>query len=158
MPNKPLPNKQLPDSPLPRAQRVVSWVAQVGVAVILGQTLFFKLTYAPETQYIFESLGGRPAATFAALVELAAVVLLLVPRTAALGGAVALGVISGAIATHLGPLGIEVLNPETGEGDGGFLFVLALIVFGLSATVVAIRRAELPVVGARFRGEGAVTA
>ena len=40
----------------------VPWAAQVVVALILLQTLYFKFTYAPETAYIFEGRGGRPAA------------------------------------------------------------------------------------------------
>ncbi|HEX9799153.1 MAG TPA: DoxX family protein [Thermoanaerobaculia bacterium] len=128
-----------------RARRA-SWVAQVAVAAILGQTLFFKFTGAPESIYIFEKLGLEPWGRIGSgMAELLAAVLLLVPATPALGAIVALGVISGAIASHLGPLGIEV------QGDGGLLFGLALAVFAGSALVVWLRRRELPLVGARFR-------
>ena len=128
-----------------RARRA-SWVAQVAVAAILGQTLFFKFTGAPESIYIFEKLGLEPWGRIGSgMAELLAAVLLLVPVTPALGAIVALGVISGAIASHLGPLGIEV------QGDGGLLFGLALAVFAGSALVVWLRRRELPLVGARFR-------
>jgi uncharacterized membrane protein YphA (DoxX/SURF4 family) len=131
--------------PGPRwAPRVVPWVAQVVVAVILAQTLFFKFTYAPETRFIFESRGGRPAATLVGLAELACVVLLLIPRTAATGAALALAVIGGAILTHLTSLGVEVRNPDTGEGDGGLLFVLALVVAVGSLVVLAYRWRQLP--------------
>lgn len=85
----------------PWAARVVPWAAQVVAAVIPAQTLVFKSTYAPETRYIFESRGGRPAATLVGPAELACVVLLLVPRTAAVGAALSLGVIGGALFTHL---------------------------------------------------------
>ena len=61
---------------------VISWAAQIIVAGILLQTLFFKFTYAPETQVIFAERGGRAAATVVGLVELVCVVLLLLPRTA----------------------------------------------------------------------------
>src|SRR5262249_23595288 len=100
----------------------VSWVAQVVVALILAQTLFFKFTYAPETRVIFADRGGRPAATAVGLVELLCVALLLIPRTAAVGAALSLAVIGGAIFTHLTSLGIQVVDPATGEGDGGLLF------------------------------------
>jgi hypothetical protein len=123
----------------------VSWAAQLVVAAILAQTLFFKFTAAPESVYIFSTLGLEPWGRIGSgLAELVAVVLLLVPATAALGGLVALGVIAGAIASHLGPLGIEV------QGDGGLLFTLACVVLAASALVVWLRRRELPVVGARF--------
>jgi uncharacterized membrane protein YphA (DoxX/SURF4 family) len=123
---------------------IVPWAAQILVAVILAQTLFFKFTYAPETRYIFESRGGRPAATLVGLVELVCVVLLLIPRTAPLGAALALAVIGGAIVTHLTSLGIEVKNPDTGEGDGGLLFGLALAVAAGSLVVLAFRWRQLP--------------
>ena len=126
------------------------WAAQVVVAVILAQTLFFKFTYAAETRYIFESRGGRPAATLVGLAELACVLLLLVPRTAAVGAALALGVIGGALFTHLTALGVEVKNPDTGEGDGGLLFGLAVAVAVGSLVVLAFRWRQLPFVG-RFR-------
>jgi LPXTG-motif cell wall-anchored protein len=130
-----------------RASRIATWVAQVGVAVILAQTLYFKFTYAPETQVIFADRGGRPAATLVGLVELLCVMLLLVPRTAAVGAALALAVISGALLTHLTALGIAVVDPATGESDGGLLFLLAVLVAVGSLIVLVIRRRELPLVG-----------
>lgn len=126
---------------------LVSWAAQIVVALILAQTLFFKFTYAPETRAIFESRGGRPAATLVGMAELACVILLLIPRTAALGAALALAVIGGAILTHLTSLGIEVKNPDTGEGDGGLLFGLALTVAAGSLVVLAYRWKQLPLLG-----------
>jgi uncharacterized membrane protein YphA (DoxX/SURF4 family) len=123
---------------------VVPWAAQIVVAVILAQTLFFKFTYAPETRYIFESRGGRPAATLVGLLEFLCVVLLLVPRCAGVGAVLALGVIGGALTTHLTSLGIEVRNPDTGEGDGGFLFGLAVAVAVGSLVVLWYRWRQLP--------------
>jgi hypothetical protein len=123
---------------------VVPWAAQVAVALILAQTLYFKFTYAPETQVIFHDRGGRPAATLVGLVELACVVLLLVPRTAALGALLSLLVISGALFTHLTSLGVAVVDPATGESDGGLLFGLAVVVAVGSLVVLGFRWAELP--------------
>jgi uncharacterized membrane protein YphA (DoxX/SURF4 family) len=120
--------------------RIVPWIAQCGVAAILAQTLFFKFTYAPETQQIFANWGGRPIATLVGILELIAAILLLVPRTAAYGASLALLIISGAIFTHLTSLGIEV------NGDGGFLFGLALAVAFGSLVVLAFRWRQLPFV------------
>jgi hypothetical protein len=120
------------------------------VALILAQTLFFKFTYAPETQVIFAHVGGRPAATAVGIVELLCVILLLVPRTAGIGAALALVVISGAIFTHLTSLGIQVVDPATGEADGGFLFGLAVLVAIGSAVVLVFRWRQLPFVGHLF--------
>src|SRR6185369_10241619 len=104
---------------------IVSWICQIAAAAILGQTLFFKLTYAPETQWIFgEKLHvGRAGATATAIVELICVVLLLIPRTAFYGAILAMMTMAGAIVSHLAILGIDV------KGDGGLLFYLALTAF-----------------------------
>jgi|SRR6516225_1876330 len=130
---------------LSKTQLGLSWVLQLTAAAILMQTLFFKFTGADESVYIFSALGAEPWGRIGSgVVELIASVLLLVPSTASLGAVIALGVMSGAILSHLLVLGVAV------KGDGGLLFGLALIVFASSATVLAIRRAQLPVVGHYF--------
>jgi hypothetical protein len=120
--------------------RRLARVARLVAAAILAQTLFFKLTYAPETRVIFGDIGGRPAATFAALVELACVVLLLRRSTAGLGGLLALGTMTGAVATHLLLVGVVIADPVTGQGDGGLLFGLALVTAAASAFVAWTER------------------
>ena len=129
---------------LSRRMKVLSWVLQAVVAVILLQTLFFKFTGAPESVYIFSKLGAEPWGRIASGVfELVAAVLLLFPRTVAVGALMSLGVISGAIFSHLTVLGVAL----TEVGDHGELFALALVVFVGSAVVLFIRRRELPFVG-----------
>lgn len=135
------------DCPVHKYVVIVPWSAQILIAVLLAQTLYFKFTYAPQTRYIFEPLGGRPVATLVGLVELLAVVLILIPRTAALGALLALGVIGGAIMTHLTTLGIVVVDPETGERDGGLLFSMALAVAFAALVVLWYRWTELPLIG-----------
>ena len=131
--------------------KVLSWVLQAAVAVILLQTLFFKFTGAPESVYIFSKLGAEPWGRIASGVfELIAATLLLFPRAAAVGALMSLGVISGAIFSHLTRLGIAL----TEVGDRGELFALALVVFAGSAAVLFIRRRELPFVGALLSGDG----
>jgi len=125
--------------------RRVSWGLQLLAALILGQTLFFKFTAAPESVYIFNQLGAEPWGRLGSgVVELVAVVLLLVPRTAALGGLLGAAVMSGAVVSHLTKLGLVV------QGDGGLLFVLAVVTLGCCGLVVWLRRGELPFVGRRF--------
>jgi uncharacterized membrane protein YphA (DoxX/SURF4 family) len=133
-----------------RAARLVPWLFQGMAALILAQTLFFKFTYAPETQVIFAERGGYPAAVAVGILELVCVVLLLIPRTAALGAVLSLFVISGAIFTHLTSLGIQVTDPATGEGDGGLLFGLAVLVAVGSVVVLAFRWRQLPGLGRLF--------
>lgn len=130
---------------LSRRTKVLSWVLQAVVAVILLQTLFFKFTGAPESVYIFSKLGAEPWGRIASGVfELIAAALLLFPRTAVFGALMSLGVISGAIFSHLTKLGVAL----TEVGDRGELFALALVVFAGSAVVLFIRRRELPFLGA----------
>jgi len=130
----------------------VSWVAQLTVAGILLQTLFFKFTGAEESVYIFTTLGrfvhvagvepwGRIGS---GVIELIAGLMLLVPATASLGAGLAMGVMAGAIASHILVLGVEV------KGDGGLLVALALTAFVGSVVVLVLRRSQIPVVGRLF--------
>jgi hypothetical protein len=120
-------------------QTRVSWVLQVAAAVIMGQTLFFKFSGAPEPIYIFTTLGAEPYGRWLAGVsELVAVVLLLWPVMAGVGALLGVGVMSGALLAHLTTkLGIEVL------GDGGLLFSLGVVVWVACAVIVFIRRNQL---------------
>jgi putative oxidoreductase len=123
--------------------QTLSWILQLAVAGILLQTLFFKFTGAAESVWIFSTLGMEPWGRYASgIAELIASVLLLVPGCAAFGALLALGVIAGAIVSHLAILGIEV------QGDGGLLFALAIIVFISSLAILALRWRELPFAGA----------
>ena len=118
----------------------VLWGLQLVTAAILGQTLFFKFTAAPESVYIFTTMGLEPYGRIGSgVVELIAAILLLVPSLAWLGSLIALGVISGALMSHLTKLGIVVQN------DGGELFALAVIVFVCSLTILFLRRKEVPI-------------
>ena len=65
-----------------------------------------------------------------------------------MGAVLTMGVMAGAILSHLVVLGIEV------KGDGGLLFGLALTAFIGSALVLVLRRAQLAVV-VRFLPTGA---
>src|SRR5260221_10226822 len=94
---------------LTKRQNVLSWILQIVVAVILLQTLFFKFSGAAESVYIFSTLGAEPWGRIGSgIIELIASVLLLVPRTIALGALLALGTISGAVLAHLTQLGIKL--------------------------------------------------
>ncbi len=130
---------------LPKSASYLSWACQIVAAVILLQTLYFKFTGAPESIYIFSTLGLEPWGRIGSgVVELIASVLLLIPSTAGVGAVIALGVISGAIVSHLTKLGIVVQN------DGGLLFALAITVFVCCAVVAWIRRGQIPVVRGSF--------
>jgi hypothetical protein len=144
----------------------------VFIAFVFIQSLFFKFSNSPETQYIFGTLnawaGGlgfdglfAPNGIFSQYVvgsmELVASVLLSLalvlrrPALHALGALLALGVISGAIFFHLfTPLGVQVLNTD-GTLDGGELFALACGVWVSAAVILAIRRHELAAIWTAFK-------
>jgi len=125
---------------------IFAWVLRIAAAGILLQTLFFKFTGAPESIYIFETLGLEPFGRYASgVTELIAAIFLLIPRFNWLGALLALGVMSGAIMSHLTVLGIEV------KGDGGLLFTLAIVVFISSAILLFFEREKIPIIGAKFK-------
>ena len=135
-------NQHLIMSSLSRPLSLLSWILRVTAAVILAQTLWFKFTAAPESVYIFDKVGlGAPGRIGSGIAELIAAILILIPRTAWLGAILALGVMGGAIMSHLTVLGIEVM------GDHGELFGLALTVAFCSAIIFFLHRRDIPLIG-----------
>lgn len=116
-------------------QDYLLWAARIIASLILLQTLYFKFTGASESVYIFSKLGVEPWGRIGSgVVELVAGILLLVPSLSWLGAAIAIGVMSGAILSHLTVLGIDI------QGDGGYLFALAVIVAICSSIVIILQK------------------
>ena len=112
--------------------------ARVTAAIILLQTLYFKFTGSPESVYIFSTVGMEPWGRIAVgVLEFIAALLLVINRTGWLGGLLALGLMAGALMMHLTKLGISV------QGDGGYLFFLALAVTFCSLYVVIRNRSQI---------------
>lgn len=104
-------------------KQIFLWIARGLAALIMLQTLYFKFSGAAESVEIFETVGMEPWGRIGVgVLELVASILILIPALSWTGAALALGLMLGAIAMHLTILGIEV------QGDGGYLFILALIV------------------------------
>ncbi|SIQ98685.1 DoxX family protein [Maribacter ulvicola] len=119
--------------------RIVVWVLRITAAIILLQTLFFKFTAHPDSVYIFSTLNIEPwGRVGTGILELVAAILLLWPRYAFWGAITGVGVMVGAIFSHLFILGINVNN------DGGVLFTLALAVFLSCIILVLLERKVLP--------------
>jgi putative oxidoreductase len=124
---------------------ILGWILRIVAAAILVETLFFKFTGAPESVYIFTKVGAEPWGRIASgVLELTAAILLLTPRYTWAGSLIAMGVMAGAIVSHLTVLGIEV------QGDKGLLFALALIVFLACSVNLFLHRSEIPVSGGRL--------
>ena len=121
-----------------KTQTYISWAAQILAALILGQTLFFKFTGAAESVELFTKLGVEPYGRyFTGVMELIAVILLLSPRKAWMGALLGIGLMLGAIGSHLLVLGIMSM------GDGGYLFFLAIITLICCLTVAYLRKSDI---------------
>lgn len=122
-------------------KRLISILARLIAAGILLQTLYFKFTAAPESVYIFTTVGMEPWGRIGSgFVELIAALLLLIPSTVWVGALIGVGVISGAIISHLTIIGIEVME------DGGTLFILACIIFICCIYLLYLNRSKIPVI------------
>ena len=144
----------LPTASSNTAARITAWALQgVGAGAMVFMGALPKFTGAFPSPQLFEQLGAGDLGRYGVgVMELAAAVLLLVPRQHAVGGLLLALTMLGALAAHLGPLGIapEFTDPETGEVLAPPLFFMAigLLVFGLG--VVVLRRDELPVLSEKF--------
>ena len=100
-----------------------SWVLRIVAAAILLQTLYFKFTGQPESVELFTKLGVEPWGRISTgVIELIASILLLIPSTVFVGAFLGVGLMVGAILSHVTVIGIE------SKGDGGQLFMLAVAV------------------------------
>src|SRR5215218_6344241 len=115
-----------------------TWTLRLLAALILLQTLFFKFTAAPESVYIFSTIGMEPWGRIGTgVLELIASILILVPATTVFGALLAVALMAGAVFFHLTKLGIAV------QGDDGQLFIYALLVLVSSIALVVIHRDTL---------------
>jgi putative oxidoreductase len=104
-------------------KNIISWAIRIVAAVILFQTLYFKFTAHPESVDLFTKLGVEPwGRVGTGILELITGILLLVPATSIIGSFLGIGLMTGAILSHIAVLGIE------SKGDGGQLFILAIVV------------------------------
>jgi len=118
---------------------ILNLALRIVPAVILLQTLYFKFSAAPESVYIFETLGLEPYGRIGlGIVELIVSILILIPKTTWLGALMGVAIMCGAIFSHVTKLGIVVQN------DGGTLFILALVTFIFCAILVWINRNRIP--------------
>ena len=124
---------------------MISWVLRLTVSAILLQTLYYKFTAHPDSVHIFSALGVEPWGRIGlGIVELITSVLILIPKTKMIGMVNSLGIILGAIFSHILVLGFNVSN------DGGKLFTLAIIVFIASGSFLILHQNELKSLIHRF--------
>lgn len=127
----------------------LSWLFQLAAAGILGMTLPFKFSGAEESVQLFTDLGAEPYGRLGTgVLEAIAVILLVVlpllgKRTAGLGGVLTMGLMGGAIFSHLTVLGISYQGDPT-------LFVLAVVALVCGGLTAYFHRHSLPIIGDRF--------
>jgi len=118
-----------------KLKTIISWALRLATAIILLQTLYFKFTGQPESIELFAKLGVEPWGRIGTgIFELVASILLLVPATVFFGALLGAGLMSGAILSHIAVIGIE------SQGDGGQLFMLAIIVMICSTTLLLMHK------------------
>lgn len=144
-------------------KKYLPWLLFLVPVFVFLQSLPFKFSGAPETLYIFDTIGewfgsigltaiAEPFASYGAygvgVFELIASILLLVPATRHWGALLGAGVLTGAIFFHLfTPLGISVEFPGSAEGGEPALFVMAVLAWSCLVALVVINRQRYPFVG-----------
>lgn len=144
-------------------KKYLPWVLILVPVFVLLQSLPFKFSGAPETQYIFATIGAwlgsmgltalaEPFANYGAYVvgvaELIASVLLLLTATRHWGALIGLATLTGAIFFHLfTPLGVAVKFPGAPPEGDPTLFIMAVISWFCLLTLVVRHRHRYPLVG-----------
>lgn len=119
----------------------IFWTARILAAIIMLQTLYFKFSGAEESIYIFTQVGMEPWGRIGiGVLELIASALITYSGTVWLGATLALGLMGGALMMHLTLLGIDV------KGDGGYLFMLAVVVAISALVALWLDRKNIPAI------------
>src|SRR5437867_11950838 len=87
------------------------WILQIGAAGMFLMVGFFKLTGDPQMVGLFDAIGlGQWFRYVTGSLEVLGAVLLLIPRLSGLGALVLMGVMLGAVPTHLFVVGGSPLS------------------------------------------------
>ncbi|MDB4438436.1 DoxX family protein [bacterium] len=118
----------------------LAWGLRLVPAVLIGQTLAFKFSGAAESVALFTDLAtkafGKPCfegtlRIGTGIIELVTVVLLLIPKHSWKGAFLVVGTMAGALASHLGFIGL------TGHGP-----LPAMAVISLLASVIYLLKSK----------------
>lgn len=120
---------------------------KIVAAVIMLQTLFFKFSGAQQSIELFTTIAGDNEAYMrigTGTLELIASIFLFIPKRVWLGAFLTIGLMGGAIISHITILGIVHNN------DGGVLFLGAAITFLSGAFLLVINRKDIPFIGTKL--------
>ncbi|MBR0664682.1 DoxX family protein [Roseomonas hellenica] len=141
-----------------RLLRHLAWIPAIWIAWELLHYEQYKLLGNPGSVFLFTVLtdwlgfhGYEKAMRLGVgAMEIAASILVLIPRTQGFGGLFAMGVMSGAIFFHtVSPLGIDPYS------DGGVLFKEACLTWAAGLLVAVLRRDQLVALFNRIAGRDA---
>ena len=124
-------------------KKYILLILKLIAAIIMLQTLFFKFTGAQESIDLFVKIAGDNETYMrigTGVFELIASVLLFIPKKTWLGALLTIGLMGGAIMSHLTILGIEH------DGDGGTLFISAIVTFISGVILLIFNRNNIPFV------------
>lgn len=113
-------------------------------AIIMLQTLFFKFSGAQESINLFTKIAGENEAYIrigTGILELIAAILLFTPKKTWLGAFLTIGLMGGAMMSHITILGIVHNN------DGGVLFIGAAITFIAGVILLFLTKKDIPIIG-----------
>ncbi|CAL2055147.1 DoxX family membrane protein [Tenacibaculum sp. 190524A05c] len=116
-------------------------VLKLVAAVIMLQTLFFKFSGAQESIDLFTKVAGENEQLMrigTGVLELIASILLFLPKRVWLGAGLTVGLMGGAIFSHLTKIGIEHNN------DGGTLFIMAIITLVSGGILLFLNKKDIP--------------
>lgn len=122
-------------------KKYILLILKLIAAIIMLQTLFFKFTGAQESIDLFVKIAGDNETYMrigTGVFELIASVLLFIPKKTWLGALLTIGLMGGAIMSHLTILGIEH------DGDGGILFISAIVTFISGVILLIFNRNNIP--------------
>lgn len=104
---------------------------------ILAYSVFMKLTAAPAVVHIFQRIDMEPWGRFSVGgLELIAIILLLISKTAWRGAILGMVLMLGAIVVHI------ITNEFDVQGDGGLMFASAIVVF-FSCISILVYQADM---------------
>lgn len=116
---------------------IISWLLRIAASLILLQTLYFKFTAQPEAVELFTKLGVEPWGRIGTgIIELITGILLLIPTSVFVGALLGVGLMIGAIASHITVIGI------VSQGDGGQLFIMAIIVLVCCIVILVLHKQQ----------------
>lgn len=128
-----------------KSSHILSWLLQVVVVLILVPAVYFKFIGADAAAQNFSMLGMEPTGRYVvAGLEVATIILLLVPQGVAWGAILGWGIMSGALIAHATELGFAgAALPSALMAVGSWL---------LCAAIAYLRRERVLFLNAMFGG------